>query len=217
MASDEFTAARRGRVRDEAKRAAIVRAALRIVEEGGLGALTMEAIATRSQVSKATVYKWWDHRAAVALEGLLDELDPALRWPDSGDFAVDLARQVGVLTDALTGPRGQVFCAVIGAGQADDGVRRAFVEGFTEPRRADARAAFERGRERGQLRDVDPEVAIDLVYGPLYYRLLLGHRPLDRAFAADLVAAALQGIARPPAEPPSTAPEAPAVAGRMSP
>ncbi len=186
---------RRGRARDEDKRAAIVRAALEIVEEGGLGALTMEAIAGRSGVSKATVYKWWDHRAAVALEGLLEELDAALRWPDGGDFAADLASQVAVLTDALTGPRGQVFRAVIGAGQQDDGVRRAFVEGFIEPRRADARAAFERARDRGQLHDVDPEVAIDLVYGPLYYRLLVGHRPLDRAFATDLVAAALQGIA----------------------
>ena len=185
---------RRGRVRDEDKRAAIVRAALGIVEEGGLGALTMEAIAGRSGVSKATVYKWWDHRAAVALEGLLDELDPALRWPDSGDFAADLARQVSVLTAALTGPRGQVFRAVIGAGQADDRVRRAFVEGFIEPRRADARAAFERARDRGQLGDVDTDVAIDLVYGPLYYRLLVGHRPLDQTFVADLVAAALQGI-----------------------
>ncbi len=188
----------RGRSRDPAKRAAIVAAALDVLAADGPAALTMERIAARAGVSKVTLYKWWDHRAAIALEGLLAELQPALAWPDSGDFAADLRHQVDTLTRALTGPRGPVFAAVIAAGQEDDDVRRAFVEQFLGPRRAEARAAFARARDRGQIRsDVDLEAAIDVVYGPLYYRLLLRHQPLTAEAARAITDHALAGLVPP--------------------
>ncbi len=186
----------RGKPRDQAKRAAIVAAALEILATDGLAALTMERIAARAGVSKVTLYKWWDHRAAIALEGLLAELQPTLAWPDTGDFPADLRRQVDTLTRALTGPRGPVFAAVIAAGQEDDALRRAFVERFLGPRRAEARAAFARARDRGQIRaDADLEAAIDVVYGPLYIRLMLRHQPLDATAARALTDHALAGLA----------------------
>jgi AcrR family transcriptional regulator len=185
----------RGKPRDQAKRAAVVAAALEILAADGLAALTMERIAARAGVSKVTLYRWWDHRAAIALEGLLAELQPALAWPDSGDFPADLRRQVDTLARALTGPRGPVFAAVIAAAQEDEGVRRAFVEQFIGPRRAEAHAAFARARERGQIRrDVDLDAAIDVVYGPLYYRLLLRHQPLTPATARRIADHALAGL-----------------------
>lgn len=190
------TAGRRGKVRDEDKRAAIVGAALDVLTESGPAGLTMERIAARAGVSKVTLYKWWSHRAHIALDGLLAELQPALAWPDSGDFAADLHTQVEALVTALTGPRGSAIRAVIAAGQEDPDVREAFVQRFLEPRRAEARAAFSRARDRGRLRpDLDLEAAIDVVYGPLYYRLLLAHRPLDDGDVRVLVGTALAGLA----------------------
>jgi len=185
----------RGRRRDEGKRTAVVEAALRLVEEGGLGALTMERIAERAGVSKVTIYKWWRHRAEIVLDGLLEALQPGLAWPDSGHFAADLQAQVHALVGAMLSPRGAVIRTVVGAGQEDAAVLTAFTERFIKPRRADALRAFERARGRGQLReDADLEVAIDLIYGALYYRLLVQHRALTPEFADAVVNAALYGI-----------------------
>src|SRR5258707_15561256 len=64
-------ALRRGRPRSEPRRAAILAAAGDLMLEGGLKAATIEAIAARAGVGKATIYKWWPSRGAVALEGFM--------------------------------------------------------------------------------------------------------------------------------------------------
>ncbi|HET6190508.1 MAG TPA: TetR-like C-terminal domain-containing protein, partial [Trebonia sp.] len=54
---------------------------------------------------------------------------------------------------------------------------------------------FVRAIERGEIpADLDLEVALDLIYGPLYHRLLQGHAPLDDAFVKAAIDMALAGI-----------------------
>lgn len=174
----------------------MLHAALEAAGATGLGGLTMEGIAARAQVSKATVYKWWRSPADIALEGLLEQESPTLAWPDTGDFLADLNAQVRALLGVLRGPRGRMIRAVVAAAQHDRQVADAFVRNFLAPRRADACAAYRRAQDRGQLRDdVDPEVGIDLVYSPLYFRLLVGHQPLDDTATARIIAAAWHGLA----------------------
>jgi hypothetical protein len=69
-------------------------------------------------------------------------------------------------------------------------------DGLIHSRRRVGRAIWDRGVARGELRaDVDPEVAIDVIFGPAMYRLVTGNGPLDAASADAIVDASLSGLA----------------------
>jgi hypothetical protein len=99
------------------------------------------------------------------------------------------------LTEAFGGRMGRTVAALIAEGQADPELAEALRLRWLSVRRAEAREILELGIERGELReDLDLEVAVDVLYGPIYYRLLVGHAPLDADFAdalADYVFAGL--------------------------
>ncbi|MEU5382118.1 TetR/AcrR family transcriptional regulator [Streptomyces sp. NPDC005968] len=184
----------RGRVRDETKRAAILSAALQIVETDGLGKLSMEGIANRAGVSKVTVYRWWSHPGEVLVDSLLNVVEPSLAWQDTGDFVHDWGRQLNAVVRFLNGPHGAVARAVMGAAQADEGVREAYLTRFHQPRRVDIKAHVDEAIRTGQLDpETDSDTLIDLVYGALYYRLLIGHLPLTQRRTRQILTTALQG------------------------
>lgn len=184
----------RGRVRDETKRAAILSAALQIVETDGLGKLGMEGIATRAGVSKVTIYRWWSHPGEVLIDGLLDAVEPSLAWHDTGDFVHDWGRQLNAVVRFLNGPHGSVARAVVGAAQADEGVRNAYLTRFHLPRRIEIKSRIEEAIQRGQLTpETDADTLMDLVYGALYYRLLIGHLPLTQRRTQQILTMALRG------------------------
>ncbi|MFG3590600.1 TetR/AcrR family transcriptional regulator [Streptomyces sp. NPDC047990] len=190
----------RGRVRDETKRAAILSAALEIVETDGLGKLSMEGIAARAGVSKVTLYRWWSHPGEVLIDGLLDAVEPSLAWRDTGDFVHDWGRQLNAVVRFLNGPHGTVARAVVGAAQADEGVRKAYLTRFHLPRRTEIRSRVEEAVNRGQLApETDADTLMDLVYGALYYRLLIGHLPLTPRRTGQILAMALHGTGPQPA------------------
>ncbi len=189
----------RGRVRSEEARQAILSAAWDLVDEAGFSRLTMEKIAARAEVSKATVYRWWSNRAAVAMEALLEHVTTAVPFLDSGSAVEDVCEQVRSAVEFLNrGYAGHVIAGLIGDAQHDPVLAASFRSGYLAARREQARVMLQRGIERGELRDdVDLEVAIDALYGPIYYRLLIGHGPLDSHYAAELAGAVLSGLRRP--------------------
>ena len=92
-------------------------------------------------------------------------------------------------------PFGRVIAALVSEAQSDPEFAQVYRARFVEQRRVPMRAAFERAITRGEIRaDLDLEVALDLIYGPLYHRLLHGHAPLNGRFAQDVVDLALAGI-----------------------
>lgn len=186
----------RGRVRSEEARHAILSAAWDLMEEAGFSRLTMEKIAARAEVSKATVYRWWSNRAAVAMETLLEHVTTAVPFLDSGSAVEDVCEQMRAAVEFLNGGHaGHVIAGLIGDAQHDPELAASFRSGYLAARRERARAVLQRGIERGELRDdVDLEVTIDALYGPIYYRLLIGHGPLDPNYAAELARIVLSGL-----------------------
>src|SRR3954451_18571828 len=85
--------------------------------------MTTEEIAARSGVSKATIYKWWSNKYAVAAEAFLSEM--MAEWPDphTGSTTMDLETALRGLTNFYTGAHGRVFAELIGEGQFDPAVR----------------------------------------------------------------------------------------------
>jgi AcrR family transcriptional regulator len=197
--TSDASAPKRGRPRSEKARLAILRAAAELLLDRGLSAVSMDAVAERAGVSKATIYRWWPTKETLALDALFNEwaaATPATR--DTGSLRGDLlallrpwARLAG------SRPYGRVIAGLITEAQTDPRFAGEYRTRFVEPRRGQAREVFRRAIERGEVpADTKVEVALDMLYGPLYHRLLHGHAPLSDRFVRDVVDTALDGIMR---------------------
>ena len=187
--------ARPGRPRSEESRLAVLRATSALMLEVGLRAMTTEAIAARSGASKATIYKWWPNKYAVAVEAFLSAMFAESADPDTGSAREDFRRVLRGMMRFYASPSGRVFAQLVGEAQFDPQVAVELRDRLVGSRRELVRAIWDRGVARGELRgDVDPEVAIDLVFGPAMYRLVAGHAPLDDTAADAIVDLAMGGL-----------------------
>ena len=186
----------RGRPRSPETRAKILKAAYEILNKVGFMDLTIEGVAARAEVGKPTIYRRWKTKAALSMDAFLEAVNPELAFPDTGTAKEDFREQMQKIVKLMNSPRGEVLASVIGCGQADEELIAAFRENWLIPRRKEAIAILQRGVERGELKaDVDAEVAIDALYSPLFYRLLLKHQPLTNKFVNELVDVVMNGLA----------------------
>ncbi len=200
-------APRRGRPRSEKAQGAILEAAAELLLEKGLAAVSMDAVATRAGVSKATIYRWWPTKETLALDALYHEWAGVPPPRDTGSLRGDLLSLLRPWARlASRRPYGRVIAGLVTEAQMDPAFARQYRTRFVQPRRDQARAIFRRAIERGEIpADTKIEVALDVLYGPIYHRLLHGHAPLNDRFVRDVIDTALDGIA-PPAPPAATAP-----------
>jgi len=188
--------ARPGRPRSEETRVAVLRATSELMHEVGVRGMTTEGIAGRSGASKATIYKWWPSKYAVAVDALLSEMLVESDDPDTGSAREDFRITLRGMIRYYASSSGRIYAQLIGEAQSDPLLAAELRDRLVGSRRLLVRAIWDRGVARGELRaDVDPEVAIDLVFGPAMYRLVAGHAPLDDAAADAIVDAAVRGLA----------------------
>src|SRR5882757_5581585 len=188
---------RPGRPRSEESRTAVLRATSELMQEVGLRAMTTEAIATRSGASKATIYKWWPNKYAVAVEAFLSQMAVESADPDTGSAREDFRLALRGMVRFYTSESGRAYAQLVGEAQFDPQIGAELRDHLVGSRRQLVRAIWDRGVARGELRaDVDPEVAIDLIFGPAMYRLVAGHAPLDDTAADAVVDAAMRGLGR---------------------
>lgn len=186
---------KRGRPRNNEAEASILAASYDLLLETGFGAVTVEKIAERAKVSKATIYKWWPNKAAVVMDGYLSATSARLPVPDTGSVMDDIIIHATNLASFLRSREGKIITELIGEGQFDAGLAEAYRARFFAPRRQEARHLLERGVTRGELKaDLDIGITIDLLYGPLFYRLLITGDELDEAFVKYLITSAFEGI-----------------------
>jgi AcrR family transcriptional regulator len=186
----------RGRPRSEKARTAVLDAAADLLLERGLAAVSMDAVAARAEVSKATIYRWWPTKETLALDALYHEWASVPPARDTGSLRGDLLSLLRPWV-RLAGkrPYGRVIAALVTEAQTDPEFGRQYRERFVQPRRDQARAIFSRAIERGEIPvGTKVEVALDLLYGPVYHRLLHGHAPLDDQFVSDVVDTTLNGV-----------------------
>ncbi len=186
----------RGRPRSEASRGAIIAAASELLRTVGLNRMSIEAVAEASGVGKTTIYRWWPSKGTLALDAYLEDMRAKVVAPDTGDGAEDLRRHARAVIGFYAGEEGRIFAQFMAEAQNDPGLAEAFRERFLSQRRATVKTIWQRGVARGEFRDdVDAEVAMDMIFAPIVYRLLAGHAPLVKSLADGLVDAALRGLA----------------------
>ncbi len=175
-----------GRPRSENCRLKILTAASRLLARDGFSRMSIDAIAQVAGVSKTTIYRWWPNKAAIIMEAFLASTEADLYVAPTDCPEIDLAARIRRVISLFRGPNGRVIASVIAEAQSDPEVGAAYRQHLLGPRRATIREPIERMiAMRGVTNDVDIDLAIDLIYGPLYERLLLGHAPLDDAFERD--------------------------------
>ncbi len=173
--------------RSERAYQAILDATGELVSKQGLAATSIDQIAQRAGVGKQTIYRWWPNKAALVLDYAHERARPVTP-PDSGSLSGDLRELADDLVATLRdSPAGSICAELIGSVEADPDFAERFRETFVSERRSTVLAVLRRWQENGEVRDdVDLEVATDLLYGPIWYRRLIGQTPLSPEFAAEL-------------------------------
>ena len=185
----------RGRHRSVEAEAAILKATLYLLTRQPLRRITTDAIAARAGVSKATIYKWWPNKSMVALDAYLADMTEQVASPDTGSAEQDFSLQLKSVTAFYASPLGRLFGQFLAEGQSDPEFLALFRERFLQARRDAARVMWQRGVERGEIRkDIDSDTVLDLIYGPLVFRLLAGHGPLNDIEAQKVVTVVFGGI-----------------------
>jgi len=186
-----------GRPRSEQARLSILRSTLQLLGKNGFSELTIEAVAAHAGVGKATVYRWWSNKAALIADAFASSTTRKLHFPDTGSVRTDMSQQMRQLIKIFCSRRGRIVSAILGGGQSDRDLITAFRERFLWPRRQEAYATLRSGILRGELRkDVDMDLLLDSLYGPIYMRFLIRHGKLTPDFVDRLCELVLGG-ARP--------------------
>jgi AcrR family transcriptional regulator len=186
----------RGRPRSERSHRAILDAANEILEEHGFVDLTMDEVAQRGGVRKATIYRWWPTKGTLVFEAFTANFLARQPTPNTGSLRGDL---LGALRNWIKTVKGTVtgrtLVALIAEVQRDPDLAEIWREHFVTSVRTQHRVMIDRAVERGALSpDVDSDVVLDLVYGSAYHRLLQSHLPLTERFAQNVVDTVVAGL-----------------------
>ncbi|MCC5668777.1 TetR/AcrR family transcriptional regulator [Nostoc sp. CHAB 5784] len=184
----------RGRQRNQAVHQAVLKAAYELLLEKDFAAVTIEGVAARAGTAKTTIYRWWPTKGALLVDAFLEATQPKIEFPNTGSPIEMFKQQITLMVQAYAGETGHSVASLIAAGQMDKNTAEAFRTQFLVIRRELGKQVLQKAIEQGLfIADLDPDVALDLLYGPIYFRLLMGYK-LDTQFAEQLVEHAFLGL-----------------------
>lgn len=174
---------------------AILQAAASLLEERGFASMSIEEVAALAGVGKASIYRRWSSKGALALDAFLGHfllLQPPV---DTGSLEGDMNASLMQWVRAVSGtPSGRTLVGLIAEAQLDPELASAWHNGVIIPSRNQHRPMVERAIERGEIPvGSDIDVLMDMLYGPAYHRLLHWHLPLSEEFVRRVVAVVVAG------------------------
>ncbi|MGH3203473.1 MAG: TetR/AcrR family transcriptional regulator [Streptosporangiaceae bacterium] len=186
----------RGRPRSAEADRAILRATVDLLASRGLDAMSIEEVAARAGVGKATIYRRWSSKGLLALDAFVTSFAEQQPLPDTGTLRGDLIAALTAWVLAVTRTSmGPLLTGLIAEAQHDPSLRAAWRERVLEPLRSQRRIMLDRAIARGEIpATVDQEAVLDLFFGAAEHRLLLGHLPLTDDFIREVVDVILDGI-----------------------
>ena len=156
--------------------------------------MSMDDLAQRAGVSKASIYRRWPSKELLVIDALRSAMGP-LDAVDTGDVGGDLRAILGDLVARFSSKErmNDVLPHLIEVATHDPALR-AELEAYTQLRRVPLRASLERGVARGEVSpDADLDTLIDALLGPIIYRRLLTGGTIDTAFIEGLMALVVPG------------------------
>ena len=188
----------RGRPRSAECRDAVLKAAMELIQEDDLRKVSVDRISARSGVSTATIYKWWPNKTAVIIEAFLHQMMVDAPVADTGSAAEDFRLTLRGVMRFHSSPLGVIYAQLVGEAQFYPTEREWIRTHLVNVRREALRKIWDRGVARGELDpNIDPEVALVLIFGTSMYRGTTVHAELTPADADAIVATAMRALARP--------------------
>ncbi|HWE65004.1 MAG TPA: TetR/AcrR family transcriptional regulator [Acidimicrobiales bacterium] len=185
-----------GRPRSAEAHRAILDAVLVLLAEQGFGGLSVEGVAARAGVGKATVYRRWRSKVPLVIEALDTVASERISAPDTGSVRGDLTEFLSQLVRAMDGPDGRLVAPLLEGMSRSQELAEAFRRDLIAPRREVAVEIIRRGIARGELRpDLHLDVALDAPVAIVFHRLLITGDPVDEALVGRMVDQVLDGIA----------------------
>jgi AcrR family transcriptional regulator len=174
-----------------------LRAAADLLVERGLAAMSIEEVAARAGVGKATIYRRWSTRGTLALDAFVSDYLKRQPLPDSGSLRGDLTAALRTWVRLVTRtPVGRTLRGLLAEAQRDPGLASAWTQQVIGPVRAEHRIMVRRAIARGEIpAATDADVVMDLLYGSAYHRLLQGHLPLTDRFVLQVVDMVMRAVA----------------------
>ena len=193
MATLPESAPSAGRPRSEEAHQAILDATLELLGEVGFSALTVEGVASRAGVGKATIYRRWASKLPLVVEAF-GQL-PALEDADTGSVERDLKTMLRSYLDLFHKTSLATVLPSLAGERAHNSELSKIFEPVMKGRRQPLVRALQRAVARGDLpRELDLELAADLVVGPIAVRLFFTGRPLHPVMVDPIVDLALAGL-----------------------
>ncbi|EIG57928.1 TetR family transcriptional regulator [Bradyrhizobium canariense] len=175
-----------GRPRDLASRRSILSATMSLLQTMSVTDLAIETVAREARVSKATIYRWWDGKAALVIDAFMESHFSNTPMPTAVDPRTALKRHLTSLVQYFSGRAGKLVVQILSEGHNNDALLADFNERFSKNRRRLVQETFQRGQREGLFRlDVDAAWAVEMLYSPIYRRLIFG-QPLDDEFVGLL-------------------------------
>lgn len=184
-----------GRPRSEKSRKAILDATRRLLTHMPLGDLSIEAIAKKAKVGKTTIYRWWPSKAAIAMDSFLEQPGVQNIIPTTATPAEAIERQLESLIRQLRGQNGRIIAGIIAESQGSAAVLDLLYDKFLKDRISPLYDHIEKGKADGIFKtELNTEIALDMLVGPLFLRVLSGEHGIDSGFADAYPAQALLAL-----------------------
>jgi AcrR family transcriptional regulator len=186
----------RGRPRSEQSQRAILESTRQLLEERGFVDLTMEEVAQRASVGKATIYRRWPTKGTLVFESFAVDFLARQPLADTGSLRGDLLSALRSWIRTVKGTvTGRTLVGLIAEVQRDPELAVVWRERFVVPVRLQHRVLIERAIERGEIPSTtDIDVTLDLLFGSAYHRLLQSHLTLSDHFAKTVVDIIIEGL-----------------------
>jgi AcrR family transcriptional regulator len=186
-----------GRPRDARTDRAILKATLDLIAELGVHAFRTEDVASRAGVGKGAIYRRYRSKDELVTAAVAALVSAEIAVPDSGSTRADLLVVMRVAVELYRGSlAGRLMPNLVGLMAQKPELANAVRNEFLSRRRTALTEVLQRGVERGDLRpDLDVELALDVLGGPLFYRLLITGGPIDEHLAEGVAELILRGFA----------------------
>lgn len=170
----------------------IIAATNEILEETTYSSLTVEGIAARSGVGKATIYRWWKHKSELVFDAFIEKAETLYKLDPATSIYENIVQQLVTLTDVLKSGVGRAILSVIAE---ENELGAAFLNEYLKPRRQETKIILQKGLESGELKgDFNLDLVLDLLYGPIYFKFILFNEVPDKNYIKNLVKQVMKGI-----------------------
>lgn len=173
----------RGRPRSEKSRRSILKAVNALLLRMSVQDLSIEAIAKKAKVGKTTIYRWWPNKTALVMDALVNQPGMNSPLPNAATNTEAVEMLVDKLVKLLSSPNGQIIAQLFSEAQADEKSLEVFEQNFLAPLTDAIQYSIEAGKETGEFRrDIDTDVAVDMVCGPVFFRLMAHPKDMGLKF-----------------------------------